>query len=231
MIPIRDDAPRVTTPVVTYFLLALNVAVFLFESLLTEPAKTALFYQFGVVPYFVESALRGAGGVPVAAAIVPFFTSMFLHAGWWHIIANMWALWIFGDNIEDHLGHFRYLMLYIISGAAAGVVHVLINHGSQIPTVGASGAIAGVMGAYFLLFPSARVLTIVPFIFLFVWLPAWVVLGYWFLAQFLAGAATSIGGGASVGGVAVWAHVGGFIAGVTLIKLFPARPPRYSFQR
>src|SRR4051812_13299026 len=172
MIPIRDDAPRVTTPMVTYFLLALNVAVFLFEMLLDDRSRTALFYQFGVVPSIVEGALHGVGGIPFAAAIVPFFTSMFLHAGWWHIIANMWALYIFGDNIEDHLGHFRYLMLYLVSGIAAGVLHVLFNHGSQVPTVGASGAIAGVMGAYFLLFPSARVLTIVPFVFLFVWLPA-----------------------------------------------------------
>jgi membrane associated rhomboid family serine protease len=158
---------------------------------------------------------------------------MFLHASPWHIIANMWALWIFGDNIEGYLGHFRYLVLYFVSGIAAGVLHVLFNQGSQIPTVGASGAIAGIMGAYFLLFPSSRVLTVVPFVFMFVWLPAWVVLGYWFLAQFLTGAATSIGQSASAaGGVAVWAHVGGFIAGVTLIKLFPARSQaKYSYSR
>jgi membrane associated rhomboid family serine protease len=226
MIPIRDDAPRVTTPLVTYFLVALNVVVFLFEWLLDTRSRDILLYQFGLVPALVERALHGTG-VPIAAAIVPMFTSMFLHASWWHIIANMWALLIFGDNVEDHVGHFRYLTLYLVSGIAAAVLHVLFNHGSQIPTVGASGAIAGVMGAYFLLFPSARVLT---FVFIFVWLPAWVVLGYWFLAQFLAGAASSIGGSA-VGGVAVWAHVGGFIAGITLIKLFPARAPGYSFQR
>lgn len=229
MIPIRDDAPRVTTPVVTYFLVALNLVVFLFEWSLDPRSRDVLLYQFGLVPSLVNNALHGVGGVPIAAAIVPFFTSMFLHAGWWHVIGNMWALWIFGDNIEDHLGHFRYLMLYLISGIAASVLHVLFSGGSQVPTVGASGAIAGIMGAYFLLFPSARVLT---FVFIFVWLPAWVVLAYWFLEQFLAGAATSIGGnGASVGGVAVWAHVGGFVAGITLIKLFPAHEPHYSFQR
>jgi membrane associated rhomboid family serine protease len=231
MIPIRDDAPHVTTPIVTYFLLGLNTVVYLFETLLNDTARTQLMYQFGIVPAFVERAIHGAG-VPLEVAIVPLFTSMFLHASIWHIVANMWALWIFGDNVEDYLGHFKYLMLYIVSGIAASLLHVLFNQGSQIPTVGASGAIAGVMGAFFLLFPSARVLTVVPFIFMFVWLPAWVVLGYWFLAQFLSGAATSIGNsGAAAGGVAVWAHVGGFIAGITWIKLFPARAPRYSFQR
>src|SRR2546421_566651 len=230
MIPIRDDQPRVTTPIVTYFLLALNVVVYVFELSLNDRAKTLLMYQFGVVPQFVERALHGL--MPIEVAIVPMFTSMFLHASLWHIIGNMWALWIFGDNIEDYLGHSKYLLLYLASGIAAAVLHVLFNQGSQIPTVGASGAIAGVMGAYFLLFPSARVLTVVPFVFMFVWLPAWVVLGYWFVVQFLTGAATSIGSsGNAVGGVAVWAHVGGFVAGVTLVKLFPSRAPRYSFQR
>jgi membrane associated rhomboid family serine protease len=230
MIPLRDDAPRGSTPLVTYFLIAVNIAVFVFEKMLDSRAFTALNYQFGVVPYFAESALRGANGVPLEAAIVPMFTSMFLHASTLHLVANMWALWIFGDNIEGYLGQFRYLLLYLLSGISAAILHILFNQGSQIPTVGASGAIAGVMGAYFLLFPSSRVLTVVPFIFMFIWLPAWVVLGYWFLAQFLSGAASSISrAGAQVGGVAFWAHVGGFIAGITLIKLFPARSPRYMY--
>src|SRR3954462_9569412 len=217
MIPIRDDAPRSTTPVVTYFLVAINLAIFLLEWTLDPRSLQLLTYQFGVVPAFVERALHGT--MPLAVAIIPLFTSMFLHGSIWHVVANMWALWIFGDNIEDHLGHFKYLLLYVLSGFAAGILHILFNQGSQIPTVGASGAIAGVMGAYFLLFPSARVLTVVPFIFMFVWLPAWLVLGYWFIVQFLTGASSSIGSTANAGGVAVWAHVGGFIAGVTLIKL------------
>jgi membrane associated rhomboid family serine protease len=230
MIPIRDDAPRTTTPVVTYFLLAINLLIYLFEATLDPRSESILMYQFGVVPSLIERALHGSA--PIMVAVVPLFTSMFLHASIWHVLANMWALWIFGDNIEDHLGHFRYLILYIVSGLAAALLHIALNSGSSIPTVGASGAIAGVMGAYFMLFPSARVLTVVPFIFMFVWLPAWVVLGYWFVVQFLSGAATSIGNSAdAVGGVAVWAHVGGFIAGVTLIKLFPSRTPRYSYQR
>jgi membrane associated rhomboid family serine protease len=231
MIPIRDDAPRTTTPFITYFLVAMNVLVFLFEISLDPQVRAGFVYQFGVVPSTVGEALHGANGVPLQAGLLPVLTSMFLHASPIHLIANMWALWIFGDNIEDYLGHMRFLLLYLVSGAAASVLHIFFNHGSRIPSVGASGAIAGVMGAYFLLFPSARVLTVVPFIFLFVWLPAWVVLGYWFLAQFLSGAATSItNASTATGGVAFWAHVGGFIAGITLIKLFPQRPHRYSFE-
>jgi membrane associated rhomboid family serine protease len=165
------------------------------------------------------------------AAIVPVFTSMFLHGSWLHIIFNMWALWIFGDNVEDYLGHSLYLVLYLVCGVAAALLHTLFNIGSTVPTVGASGAIAGVMGAYFVLYPRARVLTLVPLFFVFfMWLPAWVVLGYWFIAQFLSGAATSISThGAGSSGIAFWAHVGGFVAGVLLIKLFPARTRRYHY--
>ena len=132
---------------------------------------------------------------------------------------------------EDYLGHFRYIVLYFVSGVAAMVVHTVFNLNSTVPTVGASGAIAGVMGAYFLLYPRAKVLTIVPFFFMwFMWLPAWIVLGYFFVGQFLLGAASSIAvHGGSVGGVAVWAHVGGFLAGMLLVKLFPARVRRYQY--
>jgi membrane associated rhomboid family serine protease len=232
MIPIRDDAPRITTPYVTYFLVALNTLIFLFEISLAPSQRASFIFQFGVVPNSVNELFGGVPEASVQAAVLPMFTSMFLHASWLHLIANMWALWIFGDNIEDHLGHFRYLTLYLASGLFASVLHIFFNQGSQIPSVGASGAIAGVMGAYFLLFPSARVLTIMPFVFIFVWLPAWIVLGYWFVAQFLSGAATSIArSSGTTGGVAFWAHVGGFIAGVTLIKLFPANHPRYRFER
>lgn len=231
MIPIRDDAPRTTTPLITYFLIALNCAIFLFEVSLGPVQRQNFVYQFGVVPQSVMDAIGGAYGASIPGASVSLFSSMFLHASWLHLIANMWALWIFGDNIEDHVGHFRYLSLYLASGVFASVLHIAFNQGSAVPSVGASGAIAGVMGAYFLLFPSARVLTIMPFVFVFVWLPAWIVLGYWFVAQFLSGAATAIARTSSTGGgVAFWAHVGGFIAGVTLIKLFPAAHPRYQFR-
>lgn len=231
MIPIRDDAPKSGTPFITWFLVGMNSLVFLFQILLPREQQLAFLYQFAVVPQFIQGAFNGSGPVSITAATLPLVTSMFLHGGWLHIIANMWALLIFGDNIEDHLGHFPYLGLYLVCGIAANVLQVAFNTSSPIPILGASGAIAGIMGAYFLLFPSARVLTIVPLVFMFVWLPAWIVLGYWFIAQFLSGAASTISAANSnAGGVAFWAHVGGFIAGVSLIKLFPARTPRYMFE-
>lgn len=226
MIPIRDDAPRATTPYVNYFLVALNVAVFLFEIQLTPRGLMAFVQDFGFVPAHVSMVLHGGVGYAIPA-LVPVFTSMFIHASWLHIIFNMWALLIFGDNVEDSLGHGRYLLFYLLSGIAASALHYVFNANSPEPSVGASGAIAGVMGAYFLLFPSARVLTF--FFVFFTWLPAWLVLGYWFVVQFLSGAATSIASTKQTTGVAFWAHVGGFIAGVTMIKLFPRRAPRYRF--
>jgi membrane associated rhomboid family serine protease len=170
--------------------------------------------------------------VTLDTAFLPVLTSMFLHASWLHLIFNMWALWIFGDNVEDYLGHFWYLVFYFVSGIGAATLHYFLNYGSGLPSVGASGAIAGVMGAYLVLFPSARVLTLVPlFVFItFINLPAWLVLGYWFVAQFLSGAATAIAySNQTSGGVAFWAHVGGFLTGVSLTKLFPSRPRRYKF--
>jgi membrane associated rhomboid family serine protease len=227
MIPIRDDTPRYTTPYVNYFLIGLNVLVFLFEVSLAPPTRQAFIFQFGVIPVRVLGAFGIASvSVPHPSAI-PLLTSMFLHASWLHLIGNMWVLWIFGDNIEDYLGHFPYLIFYLVSGFAASALHILLNSSSTVPSVGASGAIAGIMGAYFLLFPSARVLTLVPLIifFTFIWLPAWIVLGYWFVLQFLSGAATSIAYSNSTGGggIAFWAHVGGFVAGLVMVKLMPQR--------
>src|SRR5205807_1310006 len=164
-----------------------------------------------------ERALAGAGPYTLATTWPTILTSMFLHGGWLHIIGNMWFLWIFGDNIEDHLGHFRYLLFYLACGIAAAVTHIVFNLSSNEPTVGASGAIAGVMGAYVILYPRARVLTLVVLIvfFTFWWIPAWVFLGYWFLIEFLSGAAMSIAETSrSTGGVAFWAHVGGSVTGV-----------------
>ena len=235
MIPIRDDQPRFSTPYVTYFIIALNAVVFLFElSVGTQGhrALNGLIYQFGVVPQHFELAVQGSHKYDLPGQSLTILTSMFLHGGWLHIIFNMWFLWIFGDNIEDHLGHFSYLVFYLVSGFAAAVTHILLNMNSTAPTVGASGAIAGVMGAYVVLYPKARVLTLVPLIvfFTFWWLPAWVFLGYWFVLQFLSGTAMSIAEtSSSAGGVAFWAHVGGFVAGVVLIKLLPERRGRYRY--
>jgi membrane associated rhomboid family serine protease len=232
MIPIRDDTPRFSTPYVTYFLVALNTLMFLFELALGPESRNQFMFQFGVMPAHITGLLERMPTVSPAAALLPVFTSMFLHASWLHLIANMWVLWIFGDNIEDYLGHFRYLAFYLLCGVAAAVAHTVLNALSRVPSVGASGAIAGVMGAYFLLHPRARVLTLVPLIFFFTfwWLPAWIVLGYWFLVQFLSGAATAIAYSSQTsGGIAFWAHVGGFVSGMLLIKVFPARPRGYRY--
>ncbi len=232
MIPIRDDAPRFSTPYVNYFLLTLNTLIFLFELALGSAARQQFVFQFGVVPAEITGYLRGVPGITAPMALVPILTSMFLHASWLHLIGNMWVLYIFGDNIEDHLGHFQYLVFYLVSGIAASLLHTVLNPSMSIPSVGASGAIAGVMGAYFVLFPSARVLTVVPLFvfFTFLWLPAWIVLGYWFVLQFLSGTATSIATSSGTGGgIAFWAHVGGFVAGIVLIKVFPTRPRRFRY--
>jgi len=234
MIPIRDDTPRFSTPYITYFLIGLNTLIFLWEwtvGLQSQRALNVIMFEFGVIPSHVTAALGGSSQITLPQAFFPVLTSMFLHASWLHIIGNMWVLWIFGDNIEDYLGHFPYLLFYLICGFAASITHILFNLVSRVPSVGASGAIAGVMGAYFILYPRARVLTLVPLIifFTFWWLPAWIVLGYWFFLQFLSGAATAIATTSQTGGVAFWAHVGGFVAGIVLIKLMPQRAGRYRY--
>ncbi len=228
MIPIKDDQPRYSTPYVNYFLIGINILIFVFEwlQMVTDPRGAELFArQFGEVPAHLSAFLAGSHRYTLPDIVLPFFTSMFLHAGWAHVLGNMWFLYIFGDNVEDYLGHFKYLGFYLLSGLIAMATQVAIYPHSNVPTVGASGAIAGVLGAYFLLYPKARVLT---WFFVFVlYLPAWVVLGEWFVMQFMAGAASlSMTQGRDVGGVAVWAHVGGFIAGMVMIKILPERGRR-----
>lgn len=222
--PIRDDQPRYSTPLVNYFIIALNALVFLYELSVEAQGPRAmnnLVYQFAVVPKHFQLALAGSPHYTIAAVTLTIFTSMFMHASFMHILGNMWVLWIFGDNIEDYLGHGVYLVFYLLCGVIATVTQIAVSAGSTVPNLGASGAIAGVMGAYFLLYPRAKVLTWVVFIF-FWWLPAWIWLGCWFALQFFSGAATSIAySNQTSGGVAFMAHVGGFVAGLILIKLFP----------
>ncbi|MGB8783670.1 MAG: rhomboid family intramembrane serine protease, partial [Terriglobales bacterium] len=192
-------------------------------------ALNSFMLQFGVVPRHTLAVLTGHSYDGLATAVVPLFASMFLHASFLHVAGNMLFLWIFGDNIEDYLGHFNYLVFYLVSGLAAGVTHILLNQTSRIPSIGASGAIAGVMGAYFILYPKARVLVWFPPIFLF-HVPAWLMLGYWFVMNFLSGTTTAIAETSqSSGGVAFWAHVGGFVAGVVMINVFSERPHRYRY--
>lgn len=231
MFPIKDDAPRSTTPFINYFLIVLNIGIFLFELSLQVSgggrARADFEMQFAFVPEHVAAWMKGY--LPPSVAFVPFLSSMFLHASLPHVLLNMWGLAIFGDNVEDRLGHFRYLAFYLVCGVAAGLTHLIFNFSSTVPTVGASGAIAGVMGAYLILYPRARVLTWWGF-FVF-WLPAWLVLGYWIIVNLLSGAALSLSESKGpVGGVAFWAHVGGFVAGMLLIQLMPTRKNVYAFE-
>ena len=231
MIPLRDDQPRYSTPFVNMFLIGLNILIFLGEWSVgvADPRNLeALATQFGVVPAHLAAFLAGSPKYSLAAIILPFFTSMFLHGSWMHVLGNMLFLYIFGDNVEDYLGHFRYLTFYLTTGLIAMFTQVLVDIHSQVPELGASGAIAGILGAYFVLYPRARVLT---WFFVFVlWVPAWLILGYWFVLQFLSGTATAIAyAGRNVGGVAFWAHVGGFVAGLVLIRVFPERARRYPY--
>ena len=213
-IPLKDLNPRRTFPYINTALILTNVAVFLYQTSLQlsmrPKAFSALIYVYATVPARVASFLAGHTGAQ--AALEPLVTSMFLHAGILHIAGNMLFLWIFGDNVEDFFGHIPYFVFYMVCGIGSGLFHVLFNLTSTVPALGASGAISGVMGAYIVLFPRARILTLV-FVFLLP-IPAVLVLGFWFLGQFLSGVSSL---GASVnGGVAVWAHVGGFLLGMLI---------------
>ncbi|MFH1312136.1 MAG: rhomboid family intramembrane serine protease [Candidatus Eisenbacteria bacterium] len=224
MFPIRDDVPSRTFPIITVGLIAVNVLVFLFEVSLGSKGLRAFVGNYGMVPGHVTAFARG-GDVSAGQAFFPFFSSMFLHGGWIHLIGNMWYLWIFGDNIEDRLGHIRFLVFYIVCGLVANGGHYALNATSGMPAIGASGAVAGVLGAYLVSYPRARILTVVPLFFLlhFIELPALIVLGFWFILQVFSGAASVVSSSAT-GGVAWWAHVGGFIGGILVFMLFRPKP-------
>src|SRR3984885_2307942 len=229
MLPLKDDQPRYSTPYVNSFLIGVNILIFLLQWLqqVSDPRGAELFARtYGEVPAHLAAFLAGSHRYSLPDVVIPFFTSMFLHAGWAHVLGNMWFLYIFGDNVEDYLGHFKYLVFYLLSGLIAMGTQVAIYPHSNVPTIGASGAIAGVLGAYFVLYPRARVLT---WFFVFIiYIPAWFVLGEWFVMQFLYGTASlsAAQAGRDLGGVAFWAHVGGFVAGMLMIKLFPERSRR-----
>ena len=223
MFPIQDSVPRRCPPFMMWTIMAVNVFIFLLETRLGPHGLQRLFYLYGVVParYTHPEWASWVGLAP--GAILPLFTAMFLHGGWLHIIGNMWTLWIFGDNVEDELGHFRFLIFYLLCGLAASMVQIYVNAGSTIPTVGASGAIAGIMGAYFLLFPHARIIIMIPILFFpfFFDVPAIFFLGFWFMQQIFGGT-LMLAGPKEVGGIAFWAHAGGFICGMATIRLFRA---------
>jgi len=225
MIPLRDTNPRSSFPWITLGIILANCLVFFREAVASPAALNSLMGTYALIPARTTGFFTGVP-VPASEAIFPFFTSMFLHGGWMHLIGNMWFLWIFGDNVEDRIGHLGYLLLYLLSGLAGSVAHVLSSSESVVPTVGASGAIAGVMGAYLITFPRARILTLIPFFFLFIReLPAYVILLYWLVLQFFSGAASLATADATQGGVAWFAHIGGFALGIPLMLLL-RRPQR-----
>ena len=228
MIPIGDSAPRYRAPTVNYLLIAACVATFLFE-LSLGPRLDVFLGRYGVTPADVSALLRGDSPAP-GAVLLTLFASQFLHGGWLHLGSNMLFLWIFGDNVEDRLGHVRYLGFYLLCGVAASLAQVYFDPTSRVPMIGASGAIAGVLGAYLYLYPTAWVRVLVPIfiIFLPISLPVIIILGYWFVTQLANGVASITDATQASGGVASWAHVGGFVVGMFLAPFFPKslRPAR-----
>ena len=238
MFPISDDNPRRITPYVTWSLIGACVLVFLWQVSLGQQGGERAVFEFGMIP----ARLFGYADISPSLEVIPawatMLTSMFMHGGWLHLGLNMLFLWIFGDNVEESMGHVRYLIFYVACGIAAALAQALINPGSTIPMIGASGAISGVLGAYVLLHPRAtvRVLIILGIFVTMAHLPAMIVLGIWFATQILSGALTPVG----QPGVAFWAHIGGFVAGMVLVPLFkkrdvalfqPARSPPFEIER
>ena len=223
MIPIRDKIPTRRVPYVNYLLIAANIFVFILQWL-SGSNENDLVTQFALIPANFSNGVN-------LSNFTDIFTSMFMHAGLAHIGGNMLYLWIFGDNVEDSMGHGKYLFFYLLGGFIASLTHIVTNPASQIPTVGASGAIAAVLGAYLVLYPHARVLTIIPlgFFIRMTMVPAAIVLGFWFILQLFNGVLSL--GGQDVGGVAFWAHIGGFVAGVVLAKIFASRRNKDTYVR
>lgn len=215
MIPLKDTIPRSTFPFVVLILITANALVFLFELSLPEPFRIKFIYMFGLVP----ARYTRPGIILSLSDYLPFVTDMFLHGGWLHLIGNMWFLFLFGDNVEDRMGHIPFFLFYLVAGITASVVHFYMNQNSTVPVIGASGAIAGIMGSYLRLFPRARIVTLIPILFFpfFFELPAVFFMGFWFFMQIFSGA-ISLVAESNQGGIAWWAHAGGFILGFLLIK-------------
>ncbi len=227
MFPLQDSTPRRCPPIMTWTLIIVNVVVFLFETTIPKPMLEQFFYVFGLVPAKVtHPEWAKMVGLDVFG-LWPFFTCMFLHGGWIHIFGNMWTLWIFGDNVEDVMGPWRFLAFYLLCGIAASLVHIFMNPNSTVPIIGASGAISGVMGAYYILFPHARIVMFFPILFIpfFFEVPALFYLAIWFFEQLFSGT-LSLAAPVQSGGIAWWAHIGGFLFGMFTYRLFILRKKR-----
>ncbi len=220
MFPISDENPSKSVPYVNYTIIVINILIFFFELTLNQQQLAKFIYEYGIVPARIFFPSFTAKYEFTTSPLTTFFTSMFLHGGWMHIIFNMWALFIFGDNVEDKLGHFKYLIFYLGSGLIAGLIHSAFNYNSTMPSIGASGAIAGVMGAYAVLFPFARIKTLfIFFIFpIIVYIPAFFYIMFWFFIQFFSGTLSLMGAEGSP--IAWWAHIGGFLGGILLLFVF-----------
>jgi membrane associated rhomboid family serine protease len=220
MFPIRDTIPSKNYPVVNNTIIGINVILFLFE--MSQGTNLDRFiYIYGLVPARY-SMPQISSYFTTGQQLLSWLSFMFLHGGFWHLLGNMWFLYIFGDNVEDRLGPFRYLVFYLLCGITSGLSHLLFNLHSNMPTIGASGAIAGVMGAYLILHPHSKILTLIPIIFIpwFIEIPAFFFLGFWFVLQFLSAA----GSHGNISGIAWWAHIGGFVFGIVLLKIFLVLP-------
>lgn len=228
MFPIKDNVPRMHKPYAVWVIIALNLVIFLYEAGMTQYGLAQFIHLYGVVPArYIDPAWAGSVGYPPGFAVLPLFSHMFLHGGFTHVLANIWTMWIFADNIEDVMGPAKFSAFYLLCGFAALFTHMMFNAGSTVPVVGASGAVAGVMGAYFLLYPYASVKTFIPlflFIPLFVDIPAVLYLGIWFAMQLFSGTASIGNDGA---GIAWWAHAGGFVAGMVLLPFFRDKKRAY----
>ena len=224
MIPLRDDVPRRQFPFITLTIIGVNAAVFFYELMLGPELLEQKLFDWAIVParYTVPDISQM---FTLPQKIMPFFTSMFLHGGWTHLLGNMWSLWIFGDNVEDRLGRLRFLALYLLGGIMAALLHIYTNAGSELPTIGASGAIAAVMGAYLRLYPRANVLMLIPPFFFgpFFAVPAVLFLGWWFILQFFNGSLSLLARPEQFGGIAWWAHVGGFVFGALLCSIIKVK--------
>jgi hypothetical protein len=220
MIPIRDTTPSKNYPVVNTTIIGINVILYLIET--AQGVNLDRFvYIYGLVPARY-SMPQISSYFTFGQQVLSLFSFMFLHGGFWHLLGNMWSLYIFGDNVEDRLGSFRYIVFYLLCGITSGLSHLIFNLHSNMPTIGASGAIAGVMGAYLILHPHSRILTLIPIIFIpwFVEIPAYFFLGFWFVLQFI----NAAGSHGNIGGIAWWAHIGGFVFGIVFLKIFLALP-------
>ena len=232
MIPLRDTIPSHSFPIVNWALILINSVLFMVEVFVFDSKQAeSMIYQYGLIPDNIR--LSGIGSIHELRVSVfrPFFTNMFLHGGWGHLIANMWILFIFGDNVEDRMGKVKYFLFYILCGLIAGLTHFILHRNSVVPAIGASGAISGIMAAYMFMFPKSTIISLVPIFIipLFLPIPAIIYIGIWFLMQLLSGT-TSLMLSDSASGIAFWAHIGGFIGGLLLYRYFDSSKRKALYQ-